>query len=56
MELKIKYQYTYFIKPFVIKESKYEKYLLSLLNNSNFRLKFFEKERDLNLYLFYSKC
>lgn len=49
MELKVKYQYTYFIKPFLINESKYEKYLLSLLNNKNCKLKIFEKERDLNL-------
>ena len=33
MELKVKYQYTYFIKPFLIKENKYKKYLLSLLKN-----------------------
>ena len=25
MELKVKYQYTYFIKPFLIKENKYKK-------------------------------
>lgn len=49
MELKVKYQYTYFIKPFLINENKYEKYLLSLLNNKNCKLKVFEKERDLNL-------
>ena len=42
MELKVKYQYTYFIKPFLIKENKYEKYLLNLLNNSNCKLKIFE--------------
>ncbi len=53
MELKVKYQYTYFIKPFLIKENKYEKYLLSLLNNKNCTLKIFEKERDLNLYSYF---
>ena len=53
MELKIKYQYTYFIKPFLIKENKYEKYLLSLLNNSNCKLKIFEKERDYDLYTYF---
>lgn len=53
MELKVKYQYTYFIKPFLIKENKYEKYLLSLLNNQNCKLKIFEKERDLNLYSYF---
>lgn len=55
MELKIKYQYTYFIKPFLIEERKYEKYLLSLLKNKNCRLKIFEKERDLNLYSYFIK-
>lgn len=53
MESKIKYQYTYFIKPFLIKDNKYEKYLLSLLNNSKCRLKIFEKERDFNLYSYF---
>lgn len=53
MELKVKYQYTYFIKPFLINENKYEKYLLSLLNNKNCKLKIFEKERDLNLYSYF---
>lgn len=53
MELKIKYQYTYFIKPFLIKQSKYERYILNLLNNKNCKLKIFEKERDLNLYSYF---
>ncbi len=53
MELKVKYQYTYFIKPFLVKEDKYEKYLLSLLNNKNCKLKIFEKERDFNLYSYF---
>ena len=53
MELKVKYQYTYFIKPFLIKENKYKKYLLSLLKNEKFNLKFFEKERDLNIYSYF---
>ena len=53
MGLKLKYQYTYFIKPFRIKENKYEKYLLSLLNNKNCKLKVFEKERDINLYTYF---
>lgn len=55
MELKVKYQYTYFIKPFIIKENKYEKYLFSLINNKNYKLKIFEKERDFNLYSYFIK-
>ena len=31
MKLKMNYQYTYFIHPFVIKENKYQKYLLSFI-------------------------
>ena len=53
MELKVKYQYTYFIKPFLIEQSKYSKYLLSLMNNKNCKLKIFEKERDLNIYSYF---
>ena len=53
MELKLKYQYTYFIKPFLIKENKYEKYLLSMLKNKKYSLKIFEKERDFNLYSYF---
>lgn len=53
MELKVKYQYTYFIKPFLIKENKYNRYLLNLLNNKNCTLRIFEKERDLDLYTYF---
>ena len=38
MELKTKYQYTYFIYPYVIDEKKYDKYLLKLLNNKNCKI------------------
>jgi hypothetical protein len=53
MELKTKYQYTYFIKPFLIQESKYEQYIYSLLENKNCTLKIFEKEKDLDLYSYF---
>lgn len=53
MELKVKYQYTYFIKPFIIEKNKYNKYLLDLLNNKNCKLKIFEKEKDLDLYSYF---
>jgi len=55
MELKVKYQYTYFIKPFLIKENKYKDYLFSLLNNKNYKFKIFEKEKDFNLYKYFIK-
>lgn len=53
MELKVKYQYTYFIKPFLIKETKYKKYIQTLLENKKYKIKYFEKERDLNLYSYF---
>ena len=39
MELKTKYEYTYFIYPYVIKESKYLKYLMKLLKDITLILK-----------------
>jgi len=54
MELKTKYQYTYFIYPFAIKESKYTKYLLKLLKDENCKLRIFRKDKDLGLYSYFS--
>ncbi len=54
MELKTKYQYTHFIYPYVIKESKYIKYLIKLLKNENCKLRIFRKEKDLNIYSYFS--
>lgn len=53
MELKTNYQYTYFIHPFIIKEGKYQKYLLKMLKNKNCHLKIFKKEKDLKLYRYF---
>lgn len=53
MELKTNYQYTYFIYPFLIKESKYKEYLLKMLKDKKYKLKTFEKEKDLKLYKFF---
>lgn len=53
MELKTKYQYTYFIYPYIINENKYDKYILKLLNNKNISIKFFEKEKDLDIYSYF---
>ena len=38
MELKMNYQYTYFIYPFIIKENMYKSYIEKLLKNKNYRL------------------
>lgn len=53
MELKTKYQYTYFIYPYIINEAKYEKYIQKLLSNKNIKIKFFEKEKDLDIYSYF---
>lgn len=54
MELKMNYQYTYFIHPFVIKESKYQKYVLKLIKDKRFKLKVFQKGKDFDLYRYFS--
>ena len=54
MELKTKYQYTYFIYPYVIKENKFTKYLIKLLKDKNCNLRVFKKEKDLSLYSYFS--
>lgn len=46
MELKTKYQYTYFIYPYLIEEKNYQKYLYKLLKNKNCRLKMFDQTKD----------
>lgn len=53
MELKTKYQYTYFIYPYIINENKYTKYILKLLNNKHIKIRFFEKEKDLEIYSYF---
>ena len=50
MELKTRYQYTYFINTFVVKESKYTKYLLKILKDKRFNLRIFDRNRDLEIY------
>ena len=54
MELKTKYQYTYFIYPYAVKETRYIKYLLKLLKDENCKLRIFRKDKDLNLYSYFS--
>lgn len=53
MELKVKYQYTYFIKPFLIKENKYKSYIKYLLQNPKYKVIYYEKEKDLGLYSYF---
>ena len=53
MELKTKYQYTYFIYPYIIDKSKYNKYILKLLKDKRCEFKIFEKEKDMNIYNYF---
>lgn len=53
MELKTNYQYTYFVHPFILKDGKYQKYLLKMLKDKNCNLKIFQKEKDLRLYKYF---
>lgn len=53
MELMTKYQYTYFIHPYIVDENKYDKYLLKLLKDKKCSYKIFEKEKDLDIYNFF---
>ncbi len=48
-----KYQYTYFIHPYIIDETKYDKYILKLLKDRKCSYKVFEKEKDLDIYNFF---
>lgn len=53
MELMTKYQYTYFIYPYVIEEEKYKKYLQGLLRNKKCKLRIFDKQKDIHLYTYF---
>ena len=53
MELKTKYQYTYFLHPFMVIENRYLKYILKLLKNPNCKLKIFQKEKDIGIYTYF---
>ena len=49
MELKTRYQYTYFIYPYIIEKNRYSKYLHNLLHNNKCKLRIFEKQKDLDI-------
>ncbi len=53
MELMTKYQYTYFIYPYIIEENKYKKYLQSLLRNKKCRIRFFNEQKDIHLFTYF---
>ncbi len=49
MELKTKYQYTYFIYPYLIEKKDYANYLYSLLKNKKCKLKIFDRKKDIDI-------
>lgn len=54
MELKTKYQYTYFLYPYMVKESRYVKYIAKLLKDERCNLKIFEKQKDPEIYSYFT--
>ena len=56
MELMTKYQYTYFIYPYLIEKDKYKKYLQGLLRNKKCRIRFFDRQKDIHLYTYFLPC
>ena len=53
MELKTRYQYTYFIHTYLINKNRYNKYLCRLLKDKRFELKVFQKDKDLEIYSYF---
>ena len=53
MELKMKYHYSYFIYPYVIKEDRYSRYIKYLIENSKCTLKVFEKRKNFSMYNYF---
>ena len=53
MELKTNYNYSYFIYPYIIKEDKYKKYILKLLSDKKINIKFFDIQKDIEIYNYF---
>ena len=53
MEQQIKYQYTYFIYPYIIEPNKYNKYMLKLIRNPKCKLKTFDRIKDFDIYTYF---
>ncbi len=49
MELKTKYQYTYFIYPYLIEKENYTNYLYKLLKRKQCKLKLFDRKKDIQI-------
>lgn len=53
MELKNKYQYTYFVHTYIINQARYTRYICKLLKDERFKLRVFQKDKDLELYTYF---
>lgn len=53
MELKMKYSYSTFIYPYLIKENSYRSYIQRLMKNSKCTPKLFNMEKDIGIYNFF---
>lgn len=49
MELKTKYQYTYFVYPFVVKEKEYTKFIANMILSEKWKAKIFNKIDDIEV-------
>ena len=52
---KIKYQYSYFILPYIVNEDKYNEYLRKLLKDNRITLKKYDKITDLEVFSFFNE-
>ena len=53
MELKINYEYTYFIYPFAINEKNYKKYVINLIKDPKFTLRLYDNFKDIDLFNYF---
>ena len=53
MELKHRYQYTYFIHTYLVNQNRYSRYIGKLLKDERFNLRIFQKDKDLELYTYF---
>jgi len=53
MDTKVNYQYSYFIYSYFLKNIEFNEYISKLLNNKKYKLKIFEKEKDLEIYEYF---
>ncbi len=52
---KIKYQYSYFILPYIVNEDRYTEYLKKLLKDNRINLKKYDKIKNLEIFSFFNE-